>query len=248
MNSTLDYCNSMDTNSSDQNKVLSTTLAVTSLVSALGCLSLIFGIVWESRLFSLSTFRAIVLSMAISDLGLSLTFFVCALEPCGFAPWSCTLIGATLQFFSWASLCWSLNLAIYLHTITVAQSVLVRSTWRMPIMHAYSWSSSIGVTLAFHFGLDAYGFAGNFCWIKSSLSYLWLPAYYIPLIAILLYTVGVFAYTMWRLREGRKIGSVREDTPDRLLAHSQRRLSLFAVIFFVYALANLAKITIRTSK
>ena len=107
-------------------------------------------------------------------------------------------------------------------------------------MHAYSWSSSIGVTLAFHFGLDAYGFAGNFCWIKSSLSYLWLPAYYIPLIAILLYTVGVFAYTMWRLREGRKIGSVREDTPDRLLAHSQRRLSLFAVIFFVYALANLA--------
>ena len=224
--------------------VLSFTLGAFSIVSSLAAIALLCAICVTHRLRERSVSTAIVQWMSFSDLGLAITFILGAIAPCGFHDEvTCKLFGGAMQFFSIASIIWSLGLAVFLNYITYKRDPLAGEHatlfWCLPLLHAVAWIVSAASVLWLHASFDALGYAGNYCWIRVEFRYLWLPFYYIPLLITLAYNIAVFMYVMSRLR-GRLRADEGDAAPDEMLRKAQRRLLCFTVIFFFYAGANLA--------
>lgn len=202
--------------------------------------------------------------LTISDLCFGITMFTNATlnlivgeEMCGSA--LCAVLGMFYQYFLGCVALWTGSIAVDLHLSSmVTLTSNSHAHRRLPWMHTLCWllpgvvvaSIAISSDGSFSEQGQAFGFAGNFCWIREVYWEQWIFAYYGPLAIIMSYSLVVYLRIQCLLNHVRRqLEGLQGSTPTpsqtgglsvpgaAMLSENSRRLSSFTLVFaLIFAL------------
>ncbi len=145
----------------------------------------------------------IIVSLSVADLVSSFVFIIDgvsrAAEPdeCG-GPDSalCILCAAAAQFFGLATVLWTGCLALSLHLSVLRRSQQAADPARLYRLMCYGVYGASGASLLIMGSAGALGPSGQWCWVRLGEWWAGLLFYYLPLIAIGVYSAVVYVQTL----------------------------------------------------
>ena len=181
---------------------------ISSIFSIAGSLFIVFSWVIFPRLRTFP-FR-LVLYLSIADVGASVAFFFAVIEKginiseagyCKKETTTCVLSGFFMQFFEVAGFFWILNISINLYLILVRKVGNAVFKYEK-LYHLLAWGVSL-VLACIPLFYDAYGDAGNWCWVQEDFHAIRMVIYFCPMVLIMLAASFNFLQSSLNVRPGR---------------------------------------------
>lgn len=143
----------------------------------------------------------------------------------------CIAQGANMQVFELASIFWTLIITIHL---IIGVKFLIRSPARFErYYHIIAWSLPVA-SFVILMGLNAFGYAGNWCWIKPELVSLRFAFFYAPLLLIFFTNLIAYIVIIQSVRvQMAKVEDLVASRDNKVTLGLQLKLSFFLLAFFI---------------
>jgi len=204
--------------SDDEQNIIRIILTISSGLSLFGNLFIIFSFIKFKSLRSNVT-ALLVFLLSVSDLAASITALLVWFN---YSSGVCTLQAFSFQFWEVSAILWSSCIAFHAFQAIVRKK---RGEILQKYIRFYFAVCFVvpGVLAVVPLGLNAYGYAGVWCWITIDYRFLRFAIYYMVLFS--LWILNVIAY-VFILRDVKKVMSF-------IIASAHKRISLFILMFII---------------
>lgn len=203
----------MDKDSNEQ-EILTLSLAITNTISAIGCIFIILAYVTMKRdLFSIR----LVVYMSIADLIHSLCLIISPLS----SIW-CLVQSILLEFSSASSILWSAIMAFAIFQVVVKNDDYVERNEKLFVIIGYILPL---ILTCLPLSTNSYGYTQGWCWIKSGNNdFIWrLVCFYMVLFCVIIYNLVVYWIVFKKIRneiinaiDDEEVQSINKDLLNRL--------------------------------
>ena len=146
----------------------------------------------------------------------------------------CAVLGFTLHFFLCASFMWIFAISCNMNLVLVRRvgnDILHYEKY----YHVFTWGTCIVLSVTPLF-FNAYGDAGNYCWIKTEHErYLGTFVYYIPLLLVMIMSSVNFFLSLLKVKAGQ------DRKTDGEVARVKIRLAMYVAVFLLFHFFEITK-------